>query len=347
MLCCVVVQPKTAAQYRERYARFKGWAQGHGWTGGHISAALALAYIQHKREVGKVNEVIMAVTAIKKAAAADGASWPADNVGVKQVMKALYDQAVKSKAPVKTDGLTTEMIKAYTRAGPAEGFKRRFEQDLVGATMLMRMGQQAVNATRLNLDDVTRGEGVVKVFMAPLKKNPQGAYFPVDFLPKNLEGARMGLCPAAGLLALKEARLHVGAQGSDPLFINTAGKRTSTRYWSDVTCRIAKAAEQAGVVAAGGKWGSKSFRTACLMELGYTEMQIRTLGVWGSDAMWAYMRKDLRARDGLTTKLFGISGHERVDGDAATGSVLRRVTMMSIDTRRYGDCDDQQCTTHT
>ncbi len=118
----------------------------------------------------------------------------------------MYDEVARSKAPVKTDGLTTEMIKAYARAGAAVGFKRQFEQDLVGATMLMRVGQQAVNATRLNLDDVTRGEGVVKVFMAPLKRNPQGAYFPVDFLPGDLEGPKMGLCPAAGLLALKEAR---------------------------------------------------------------------------------------------------------------------------------------------
>jgi hypothetical protein len=265
----------------------------------------------------------MAVTAIKKAAAADGAAWPANDVGVKQVMKALYDKAARSKAPVKTDGLTTEMVKAYARAGAAVGFERRFEQDLVGATMLMRVGQRAVNATRLNLDDVTRGEGVVKVFMAPLKRNPQGAYFPVDFLPRDSEGARMGLCPAAGLLALKEARLRAGAQGGDPLFTNTAGRRTSTGYWSEAACRIAKAAEQAGVVAAGGKWGSKSFRTACLMELtrlGYTEMQIRTLGVWASDAMWDYARKDSMARDGLTNRLFGISGHESGERGTATGS---------------------------
>ncbi len=85
-------------------------------------------------------------------------------------------------------------------------------------------------------------------------------------------------------------------------------------------CRIAKAAEQAGVVAAEGKWGSKSFRTASLMELtrlGYTEMQIRTLGVWASDAMWDYACKDSMARDGLTNRLFGISGGE---GSTATGS---------------------------
>ena len=285
---------------------------------------MALAYIQYKRETGKVNEVIMAVTAIKKAAAAEGASWPADDVGVKQVMKSLYDQAARSKAPIKTDGLTTEMIKAYARAGPTKGWEVRFKQDLVGATVLMRVGQRAVNATRLNLDDVTRCEDVVKVFMAPLKRNPQGAHFPVDFLPKDSEGARMGLCPAAGLLALKDARLRAGAKGGDPLFINAKGKRTSTGYWSEVAGRIARAAEQAGVVAAGGRWSSKSFRTACLMELtrlGYTEMQIRTLGVWASDAMWDYARKDTMARDGLTTKLFGISGHERVDG-AATGPAL-------------------------
>ena len=57
-----------------------------------------------------------------------------------------------------------------------------------------------------------------------------------------------------------------------------------------------------------------------LTRLGYTEMQIRTLGVWASDAMWDYARKDSMARDGLTNRLFGISGHESGERGTATGS---------------------------